>query len=60
MHIHHVVPISDFGGEKAVNPETDLVPLCANCHAVVHRKREMTLSIDELKAMLRGHWVNAI
>lgn len=60
IHIHHVVPISDFGGEKAVNPETDLVPLCANCHAVVHRKREMTLSIDELKAMLRGHWVNTI
>ena len=53
IHIHHVVPISDFGGEKAVNPETDLVPLCANCHAVVHRKRNTTLSIDELQAMLR-------
>jgi len=31
--------------------------LCANCHAVVHRKREMTLSVDELKGMLRGRWV---
>ncbi|WP_312388460.1 HNH endonuclease [Pseudomonas sp.] len=60
IHIHHVVPISDFGGEKAVNPETDLVPLCANCHAVVHRKREMTLSIEDLQAMLRGRWVNTI
>ncbi|CAG8868520.1 hypothetical protein PS627_03066 [Pseudomonas fluorescens] len=57
IHVHHVVPISDFGGEKAVNPETDLVTLCANCHAVVHRKRDTTLSLDELKAMLRGRWM---
>lgn len=57
IHVHHVVPISDFGGQKAVNPETDLVTLCANCHAVVHRKRDMTLSLDELKSILRGRWV---
>lgn len=57
IHVHHVAPISDFGGEKDVDPETDLVTLCANCHAVVHRKRDMTLSIDELKGMLRGRWV---
>ncbi|WP_028695095.1 HNH endonuclease [Pseudomonas cremoricolorata] len=57
IHVHHVVPISKFGGEKPVNPATDLVTLCANCHAMVHRKRDSTLSIDELKAMLRGRWV---
>lgn len=57
IHVHHVVPISDFGGEKAVNPETDLVTLCANCHAMVHRRRDMTLSLGELKSMLRGRWV---
>ncbi|MFJ4387947.1 HNH endonuclease [Pseudomonas sp. NPDC089408] len=58
IHVHHVVPISEYGGEQTVNPETDLVTLCANCHAVVHRKRDMTLSVDELKGMLRGRWVN--
>lgn len=57
IHVHHVVPISDFGEEKAVNPETDLVTLCANCHGMVHRQRDMTLSVDELKGMLRGRWV---
>ncbi len=57
IHVHHLVPISNFGGEKAVDPETDLVTLCANCHAVVHRKRDMTLSIEELKGMVRGRWV---
>jgi 5-methylcytosine-specific restriction protein A len=53
IHVHHVVPISTYGGEKAVNPETDLVTLCANCHAVVHRKRDVTLSIEQLKEMLK-------
>lgn len=53
IHVHHVVPISAYGGEKAVNPETDLVTLCANCHAVVHRKRDVTLSIEQLKEMLK-------
>jgi putative restriction endonuclease len=57
IHVHHVLPISEFGGGKVVNPETDLITLCANCHAVIHRKRDATLSVDELKRMLRTHWV---
>lgn len=57
VHVHHVVPISEFDGVQAVDPETDLVTLCANCHAVVHRKRDVTLSVDELKGMLRGRWI---
>ncbi|MEZ1588195.1 HNH endonuclease, partial [Pseudomonas aeruginosa] len=43
IHVHHTQPISEFEAPKAVNPETDLVPLCANCHAVVHRRRDRTL-----------------
>jgi putative restriction endonuclease len=52
IQIHHVVPISEADVEKPVNPSTDLVPLCANCHAVVHRRKDRTLSIDDLKEML--------
>ena len=52
IQVHHVNPISEAGGEIEVSPETDLVPLCANCHAVVHRRQKMTLSIDELITML--------
>ena len=57
IHVHHTQPISEFEAPRPVNPETDLVPLCANCHAVVHRKRTSTLSLDELSAMVRGEWV---
>ncbi|MGG8472501.1 MULTISPECIES: HNH endonuclease [Rahnella] len=52
IHIHHVVPVSEFGMSKIVNPKTDLVPVCANCHGIIHRKKDRTLSIDELKDMI--------
>ncbi|HGW5686409.1 TPA: hypothetical protein ACNIN8_000374 [Acinetobacter baumannii] len=51
MHIHHIEPLFSVG-EKVVNPETDLVPLCANCHAVIHRKRDKTLTVDDLQKMI--------
>lgn len=53
IHVHHLVPISIYGEEKAVNPQTDLVTLCANCHAVIHKNRDNTLSVEQLKEMLK-------
>jgi hypothetical protein len=53
--VHHLVP---FGhgeasiGERDTNPATDLVVLCANCHCMVHRKKELVLTVNELKAKL--------
>lgn len=54
IHIHHTVPVSELGGEMLVNPKSDLVPLCANCHAVVHRKKDKTLSLSELKELINA------
>ncbi|ENN6812007.1 HNH endonuclease [Vibrio fluvialis] len=52
IHIHHKVPISKFGRSKLVNPESDLVPICANCHVIVHRNKDQTLSIEALKELI--------
>ncbi len=52
IHIHHCVPLHEVEEEIVVNPQTDLVPLCANCHAVIHRRKKQTLSVQDLKAML--------
>lgn len=35
IHVHHVVP-SHFSGEVESKLD-DRIPLCANCHAMVHR-----------------------
>ena len=55
IHVHHLVPISKIGKEYQVNYEKDLIPVCPNCHAMLHRKKtngEM-ISVSELKRILK-------
>lgn len=52
IHIHHKKPLGSVRKEHDVNPKTDLVPVCANCHAMIHRNRDNTLTISELQTML--------
>lgn len=52
IEVHHVNPLAEQNGEHIVNPETDLVCLCANCHRMVHRDRHEVLSIDELREII--------
>jgi 5-methylcytosine-specific restriction enzyme A len=51
IHIHHLVPISEIGHEYVVDPILDLRPVCANCHAMLH-KGDKVLSVGELKNRL--------
>ena len=52
--VHHIKPLSGLKGEKQeTNPKTDLAVLCANCHRMVHRKKGITLSIEELKMKMK-------
>lgn len=37
IEVHHRVPVSQMGASYIVDPIRDLVPLCSNCHAAVHR-----------------------
>lgn len=52
IHVHHVVPVSQLGAGYIVNPQKDLVPVCANCHAMLHRK-EPPYKPDELCQILK-------
>ncbi len=52
IHVHHVIPIHAIGKEYKIDYRNDLIPVCPNCHAMLHRKLEgMTPSIEELKEM---------
>jgi 5-methylcytosine-specific restriction enzyme A len=48
IHVHHIVPLSEVGGEYELDPIKDLVPICPNCHAMIHRTRPI-LTIKQLK-----------
>lgn len=51
IHIHHIIDLATIGNEYSVDPIADLVPVCPNCHAMLHRHRP-AYKIDELKAQL--------
>lgn len=52
IHVHHLNPISEFEGEQEVNPESDLTVLCPNCHAMIHRYKNRTLSLADLISLV--------
>ncbi len=50
--IHHTKPLCALDEETEVNPETDMVPVCANCHAIIHRRKDQLLEIDTMKKLI--------
>ena len=48
IHVHHLTPISSIGKEYQLNVDTDLAPVCPNCHYMLHRK-DPPYTIEELK-----------
>jgi hypothetical protein len=51
IHVHHRTPLASHDGEHDVVPKRDLVPLCPNCHAMVHRTNP-PLAVEELITLL--------
>lgn len=48
IHVHHITPVSQLRQGYVIDPLTDLVPVCPNCHAMLH-KENPPLSVDHLK-----------
>ena len=51
IHVHHIVPVSEIGEEYVVDPVKDLIPVCPNCHMVLHIGAEIT--VDKLRERLK-------
>lgn len=57
IHVHHLKPLHESIGIGIVDPSRDLVPVCPNCHAVIHSKRNDfgkpdVCTPNEVRAML--------
>ena len=51
IHVHHIVPLTKLPAGYRISPITDLVPVCPNCHAMLHRT-EPPLTVAELRQRL--------
>ena len=54
IHIHHIKPLAEADGKHLVDPILDMIPVCPNCHAMLHG-RTPALMPDELKLILKQH-----
>ena len=48
IHVHHVIPLAEIKQEYEVDPIKDLIPVCPNCHAMIH-KAQPALTVKQLK-----------
>lgn len=43
IEVHHITPIGKLStaeGYEGTDPQNDLIPLCSNCHSMIHRRKE--------------------
>lgn len=52
IHVHHIKPLCSIKENYVVDPINDLVPLCPNCHAMVHRT-DPPMNLDDLRSRIR-------
>lgn len=51
IEIHHLLPVHLMTGRRVVDPRSELVPLCSNCHTVVHRE-EPPFTLEQLRSFV--------
>ena len=58
IHVHHTRQLRDIRVGYAVDPKRDLVPVCPNCHAMLHQTSP-PLTVSELQKRLHNATGNA-
>ena len=54
IHVHHIRPLGKVGEAYEVNPAVDLIPVCPNCHSMIHRKKS-AYTINEIKETIAAN-----
>ena len=54
IHVHHLRPVAALGrnGGTVIHPDKDMLPVCPNCHAMLHTRRPDPLTPEELKKLM--------
>ncbi len=53
IHVHHRFPLAARSQEYVVNPVSDLIPVCPNCHAMLHRLGTPLISPEDLSELVQ-------
>lgn len=59
IHVHHITPIHSIGKSYKIDYVNDLIPVCPNCHAMLHRQiNGKYYSVSELAKLVNSLGVN--
>ncbi|MBI4705872.1 MAG: hypothetical protein HY744_32670 [Deltaproteobacteria bacterium] len=51
IQVHHLLPLSEAGAPRQVDPANDLLPVCPNCHTVIH-SHQPAYTVKEVRQMI--------
>lgn len=55
IHVHHITPIHSIGKNYKIDYVNDLIPVCPNCHAMLHRQiNGKYYSVSELTKLVNS------
>lgn len=54
IEVHHLHPVSKLTKRTSVNPKTDMTVVCANCHRMIHRKKDGVLSLEQIRSIVQN------
>lgn len=57
IHVHHLKPLHEIGEEYEIDAINELIPICPNCHLVIHSK-EPAYNPNEVKKMIKKYNLN--
>ncbi|MCI6242363.1 MAG: HNH endonuclease [Agathobacter sp.] len=52
IHVHHIKKVSSYENQYYLDPTTDLIPVCPNCHAMLHRV-DPPMDPEELRHLMQ-------
>lgn len=54
IHVHHIKPLCEIKEGYEVDPVNDLIPVCPNCHAMLHKKLNgKSISVNDLANIIK-------
>lgn len=52
IHVHHKKPLYEISEQYEVDPKNDLIPVCPNCHAMLHKQENgIPMTVERLKLL---------
>ncbi|MBK5254303.1 MAG: HNH endonuclease [Peptostreptococcaceae bacterium] len=53
IHVHHVKPLNEINDNYEVDPQKDLIPVCPNCHMILHAKVGGVYTVQEVEKFIK-------